>query len=260
MNFETLTYQEEGQIAILTINRPQALNALNDQVLNDLKEFTKQIKKSENIRALIITGAGEKAFVAGADIKAMQGMTPQEAEKFARKAQDIFDSIEALPIAVIAAVNGFALGGGCEFAMTCNIILASEKAKFGLPEVTLGLLPSFGGTQRLPRAVGLYKANEMIFSGEFYTAQQAKDMGLVNRVYAPEELMNEAKKLANTIASRAPIAIAKAKKSIYKGLDLPIDKGLKKEAQLFGKLFSTKDSEEGINAFVEKRKADFKNI
>lgn len=259
MNFETLTYQVEGPIGILTINRPQALNALNDQVLNDLKEFTKQIKDAQEIRALIITGAGEKAFVAGADIKAMQGMTPEEAEKFARKAQDIFDSIEALPIAVIAAVNGFALGGGCEFAMTCNIILASEKAKFGLPEVTLGLLPSFGGTQRLPRAVGLYKANEMIFSGEFYTAQQAKEMGLVNRVYAPEELMTEAKKLANTIASRAPIAIAKAKKSIYKGMDLPIGKGLKKEAQLFGKLFSTSDSVEGINAFVEKRKADFKN-
>ena len=258
MDFETLLYQEDGQIGILTINRPQALNALNDQVLNELKDFTEKITENLNIGALIITGAGEKAFVAGADIKAMQGMTPKESESFARKAQKIFDSIEALPIAVIASVNGFALGGGCELALCCNIIFASEKAKFGLPEVTLGLLPSFGGTQRLPRAVGLYKANEMIFSGDFYTAQQAKEMGLVNRVYAAEELLTEAKKLANTIASRAPIAVAKAKKSIYKGMDLPIHKGLKNEAHLFGKLFSTKDSEEGISAFVEKRKADFK--
>lgn len=257
MNFETITYQEEGSIGILTINRPQALNALNEQVLNELKVFAENICNPLQIRALIITGAGEKSFVAGADIKAMQGMTPDAAELFARKAQSIFDSIEALPFAVIAAVNGFALGGGCELALTCNIILASEKAKFGLPEVTLGLLPSFGGTQRLPRAVGLYKANEMIFSGEFYNAQQAKEMGLVNKVHAAEELINEAKKLATTIASRAPIAIAKAKKSIYKGMDLPIGKGLKKEAQLFGKLFETNDSKEGIDAFVEKRKTNF---
>lgn len=258
MNFNTLIYRQETNIGILTINRPSALNALNEEVLNELKLFCQQIINDPDIRVLVITGAGEKAFVAGADIKAMQGMIAKEAEEFSTFAQNVFNTIEELPFAVIAAVNGFALGGGCELALACDIILASEKAKFGLPEVTLGLLPSFGGTQRLPRAVGLYKAREMVFSGEFYSAEQCKMFGFVNRVIAPEELLNEAQKLALTIASRGPIAVAKAKKSLITGFELPISDGLTQESQLFGELFNTKDHQEGLEAFIEKRNPQFK--
>jgi enoyl-CoA hydratase len=257
MNFETLLYEQQGHIGTLTINRPQALNALNEIVLKELKIFTDQIKATSDIRVLIITGSGEKAFVAGADIKAMQGMTPKEAEDFSGMAQTAFNAIEALPFAVIAAVNGFALGGGCELALSCDIILASEKAKFGLPEVTLGLLPCFGGTQRLPRAIGLYKAREMVFSGEFYSAETCKEFGFVNRVIAPEELLNEARKLASTISLRGPVAVAKAKQSLNTGFELHITDGLKQEAVLFGELFDTQDHNEGIGAFIEKRNPDF---
>ncbi|MET3036573.1 enoyl-CoA hydratase-related protein [Chryseobacterium sp. NRRL B-14859] len=258
MNFETLLYQQNNHIGILTINRPQALNALNEQVLKELNLFADSIRSDQDIRVLIITGAGEKAFVAGADIKAMQEMTPEEAEGFSIMAQTAFNAIEKLPFAVIAAVNGFALGGGCELALSCDIILASEKARFGLPEVTLGLLPCFGGTQRLPRAVGLYKAREMVFSGEFYSAESCKDSGFVNRVIAPEELLNEAQKLAETIAARGPVAVAKAKQSLNTGVELHITEGLKQEAALFGELFTTADHHEGIGAFIEKREPHFK--
>jgi len=258
MDFETLIYTQDGYTGILTINRPQALNALNAEVLKELKIFTDYIKTNTDIRALIITGAGDKAFVAGADIKAMQKMTPEEAEEFSVAAQTVFNAIEALPFAVIAAVNGFALGGGCELALACDIILASEKSIFGLPEVTLGLLPCFGGTQRLPRAIGLYKAKEMIFSGEFYTAENCKEFGFVNRVIAPEKLLDEACKLAVTIASRGPVAVAKAKQSLNTGVEIHITEGLKQEAYLFGELFDTEDHNEGIGAFVEKRTPDFK--
>jgi len=257
MNFETLIYHQEGHIGTLTINRPQALNALNETVLKELTSFTEQIQSDRNIRVLIITGSGDKAFVAGADIKAMQGMSPKEAEDFSMVAQTAFNAVENLPFAVIAAVNGFALGGGCELALSCDIILASGKAKFGLPEVTLGLLPCFGGTQRLPRAIGLYKAREMVFSGDFYSAETCKDFGFVNHVFAPEELLNEALKLAKTIASRGPVAVAKAKQSLNTGSELHISEGLKQEAALFGALFTTQDHSEGIGAFIEKRTPDF---
>jgi enoyl-CoA hydratase len=258
MKFETIEYQQEGHVGLLIIQRPQALNALNAQVLEELSTFAKDISSNKEIRALVITGSGEKAFVAGADIKAMASMTPKEAQDFSTTAQAVFDNIAALPFAVIAAVNGFALGGGCELALACDIIIASEKAKFGLPEVTLGLLPSFGGTQRLPRAVGLFKAREMVFSGEFYSAQDCLNMGLVNRVTAPDQLLPEARKLAQTIASRAPIAVAKAKQSISKGYELHIKDGLQQEAELFGELFNTQDQKEGIDAFITKRQPEFK--
>ncbi|REC62461.1 crotonase [Chryseobacterium pennae] len=257
MNFETLLFQQHGHIGTLTVNRPKALNSLNTTVLQELKSFADQIRLNKDIRVLIITGSGEKAFVAGADIKAMQGMTPREAEEFSGMAQSAFNAIETLPFAVIAAVNGFALGGGCELALSCDIILASEKAKLGLPEVTLGLLPCFGGTQRLPRAIGLYKAREMVFSGEFYSAEACKEFGFVNRVTAPEELWNEAQKLAETIALRGPVAVAKAKQSLNTGFELHITDGLKQEAVLFGELFDTQDHHEGIGAFIEKRNPDF---
>ncbi|WP_255493511.1 enoyl-CoA hydratase/isomerase family protein [Myroides sp. WP-1] len=258
MNFETLIYQQEGYIGTLTINRPDALNALNATVLAELKSFADQVKEQGDIRVLIITGSGEKAFVAGADIKAMQSMTPEEATAFSYTAQAAFNAIEALPIAVIAAVNGFALGGGCELALSCDIILASEKAKFGLPEATLGLLPCFGGTQRLPRAIGLYKAKEMVFTGDFYTAAACEAMGFVNRVIPADELLNQANAMAQKIASRGPIAVAKAKDSMHTGFDLSLAEGLKQEGALFGTLFHTEDQKEGIGAFVEKRTPDFK--
>ncbi len=258
MEFETLIYQQNNHVGVVTINRPQALNALNEKVLQELALLAGHIKSDKNIRVLIITGSGEKAFVAGADIKAMQKMTPQQAEEFSITAQTAFNAIESLPFAVIAAVNGFALGGGCELALSCDIILESEKAKFGLPEVSLGLLPCFGGTQRLPRAVGLYKAREMVFSGEFYSARQCREFGFVNQVITPEDLLNEAQKLAETIASRGPVAVAKAKQSLNTGFELHINDGLKQEAALFGELFSTEDHHEGINAFIEKREPHFK--
>lgn len=258
MTFETLQYQQEGYVGTLVINRPDALNALNKTVLAELKSFAEQAKNKGDIRALIITGSGEKAFVAGADIKAMQQMTPVEATEFSYAAQAAFNAIEALPFAVIAAVNGFALGGGCELALSCDIILASEKAKFGLPEATLGLLPCFGGTQRLPRAIGLYKAKEMVFTGDFYSAAACEAMGFVNRVVTPEELLSQAQAMAQKIASRGPIAIAKAKDSMHTGYDLTLAEGLKQEGALFGTLFNTADQKEGIGAFVEKRTPDFK--
>lgn len=258
MNFETILFELNGAVGTLTINRPQALNSLNDTVLRELKSFADQIKENKEVRVLIITGSGEKAFVAGADIKSMQGMSEAEAAAFSKMAQDSFNAIEALPFPVIAAVNGFALGGGCELALSCDIIYASEKAKFGLPEVTLGLLPCFGGTQRLPRAVGLYQAREMVFSGEFYTAAQCQAFGFVNKVFAPEALLEGATKLANTIATRGPVALALAKKSLNTGTEMTIDKGLEQEALLFGQLFNTSDSQEGIGAFIEKRAPDFK--
>lgn len=258
MNFETLIYEQNGHIGTLTINRPNALNALNETVLKELKSFAEQAKTQKDLRVLIITGAGEKAFVAGADIKAMQSMSPQQAEDFSNMAQAAFNAIENLPLAVIAAVNGFALGGGCELALSCDIILASEKAKFGLPEVTLGLLPCFGGTQRLPRAIGLYKAREMVFSGEFYSANACKELGFVNRVIAPENLLEEANKLAATIAQRGPVAVAKSKQSLNTGFEMHLNDGLKQEAVLFGELFKTEDHNEGIGAFIEKRQPNFK--
>ncbi len=257
MKFETIDFKQAGYVGTLTIQRPEALNALNAKVLEELSTFAEEVSNNREIRALIVTGAGEKAFVAGADIKAMSGMTPEKAKEFATSAQKVFDSIENLPFAVIAAVNGFALGGGCELALSCDIIIASEKAKFGLPEVTLGLLPSFGGTQRLPRAVGLFKAREMVFSGEFYSAQDCQSMGLVNRVVAPAQVIIEAQKLAEKIASRAPVAVAKAKQSLNKGYELHIRDGLKQEAELFGELFNTEDHKEGIDAFITKRQPSF---
>ncbi len=257
MKYETLEFVKEGHVGLLTVRRPEALNALNAQVLKELGAFAQDVAKDTEVRALVITGAGEKAFVAGADIKAMAEMTPAAAQSFSVTAQNAFTDIANLPFAVIAAVNGFALGGGCELALACDIIIASEKAKFGLPEVTLGLLPAFGGTQRLSRAVGLNKAREMVFSGEFYSAQACLDMGLFNKVTTPEELLSEAKKLANTIASRAPVAVAKAKLAMNKGFEVHIDEGLRQESELFGELFNTQDQKEGIGAFIEKRQPQF---
>lgn len=245
-------------VAVLTINRPEALNALNDQVLNELYENFKKVDEDKNIRALIITGSGEKAFVAGADIKGFESMTPEQSVIFAEKGQKIFRFLEVLRIPVIAAVNGFALGGGFELALACDFIVASQKAKFGLPEVTLGLIPGFGGTQRLARHVGIGRARELTYTGRMVSADEGFQMGFVNRVVPAENLLTVCKEIAGEISQRAPIAMTKAKEAINMGTDMAIDEGLHEERSAFAELFRTADLREGVKAFVEKRKANFK--
>jgi enoyl-CoA hydratase len=257
---ENVLIKEQGQIAELTINRPKALNALNGATLDELEHAISSIEKREDIRAVIITGAGPKAFVAGADIAAMSKMDPIESKNFSRHAQKVFSMIENMPQVVIAAVNGYALGGGCELAMSCDIRIASEKAKFGQPEVNLGILPSFGGTQRLPRLVGKGIAKEMIFTADQISAERAYEIGLVNKVVSADALMDETYAMVQKILSKAMYAVKSAKNSINTGLETDIETGLKNEANLFGLCFTTDDQKEGMNAFLEKRKASFKDF
>lgn len=253
-----LNLEIENSVAVLTIQRPEALNALNDQVLNELYENFKKVDENKSIRVLIVTGAGEKAFVAGADIKGFESMTSEQSAIFAEKGQKIFRFLEVLRVPVIAAVNGFALGGGFELALACDFIIASQKAKFGLPEVTLGLIPGFGGTQRLARHIGIGRARELTYTGRMITADDGFQMGFVNRVVPPESLMSVCKEIAVEIAQRAPVAVTKAKEAINMGTDMPIDEGLHEERSAFSELFRTSDLREGLKAFVEKRKAVFK--
>jgi enoyl-CoA hydratase len=254
--------KEAEFIYSLTINRPESMNALNTHVLAELNEFLVQIDKMSfsEIRCLIVTGAGEKAFVAGADIKEIADLNMQNAHIFAEKGQSIFRRLEKLKIPVIAAVNGFALGGGLELALACDFIMASENAKFGLPEVTLGLIPGFGGTVRLARTLSLSKAKSLIYSGEMLSAQEALNLGLAAKVCPANELMASALKMAQTIAQRAPLAVAHAKASINEAFDQPIEVGMKTESQNFSDLFDSKDVREGTRAFIEKRKAQFQGV
>lgn len=252
-----LLHVTEG-IATVTLNRPKALNALNVDLLLRLREVLLECGARDDIRVVILTGAGEKSFVAGADIAAMREMSPRQALAFAELGQSVFSTIEALPKAVIAAVNGFALGGGCELCISCDIILASAKAKFGTPEVNLGVFPGFGGSQRLPRLLGKARAKEVILTGEMFDAARALAIGLVNRVCAPEELMTEATNLARTIMSKGPVAVGLAKQSIEAGYDLDLDRALLIERTLFSQCFDTHDQREGMAAFLEKREAKFK--
>ena len=246
--------EKKGLIAVATINRPKALNALNSEVLTDLDELVSTVKADADIRALVITGSGEKAFVAGADIGEMSTLTKEGGEAFGKHGNDVFRAIETLPIPTIAAVNGFALGGGCELAMACDIILASEKAKFGQPEVGLGITPGFSGTQRLPRRVGIAKAKELIFSGKVIGAAEAKEIGLVNAVYAPEALLNGAIAMAQSFTANAPIAVKYSKACIDRGMQMDIDDGIALENELFAMCYATADQKEGMGAFLEKRK------
>lgn len=257
---ENLLLKEQGQIAELTINRPKSLNALNGPTIDELSQVISSIEKRKDIRAVIITGAGPKAFVAGADIADMSKMSPREGRDFSRKAQTVFSEIENMPQVVIAAVNGYALGGGCELAMACDIRIASEKAKFGQPEVNLGILPSFGGTQRLPRIVGKGIAKEMIFTTEQVSAERAYQIGLVNKVVPADKLMEETYAMAEKILSKAMYAVKSAKNSINTGLETDLETGLKNESNLFGLCFTTDDQKEGMGAFLEKRKASFKDF
>lgn len=251
---------KDNGVWLLTIQRPEALNALNAQVLNDMADALRQIGEIdyENARALVITGAGEKAFVAGADIKEISELNEDQAFAFAQRGQSIFHELNLLKIPVIAAVNGFALGGGLELALGCDFIFASENAKFGLPEVSLGLIPGFGGTVRLARAVGIRKARELTYTGDMINAQEALALGLVNKVVPQAELMNTVMKTISTILSRGPVAVATAKKSINQSYELDVEEAQRTEAKHFADLFVTEDVREGTKAFIEKRKPVFK--
>lgn len=245
----------KGQIGVLTINRPEALNALNDKVISELDKVLDSIDTNA-VRCLIVTGAGQKAFVAGADIAQMSGLTKAEGEAFGKLGNDVFRKLETLPIPTIAAVNGFALGGGCELSMSCDIRLASETAVFGQPEVGLGITPGFGGTQRLARLIGMGKAKELIYTARNIKAPEALACGLIQAVYPAEELMAEAEKMASRIAGNAPIAVRACKKAINDGLQVDMDKAIVVEEKLFGSCFETKDQQNAMAAFVEKRKHD----
>ena len=251
---EFITYEVEGQVGIITINRPKALNALNSAVLDEL-DATIDGVDLDAVRCLILTGAGEKSFVAGADIAEMSTLTKEEGEAFGKKGNDIFRKIETLPIPVIAAVNGFALGGGCEISMSCDIRICSDNAVFGQPEVGLGITPGFGGTQRLARLVGMGRAKEMIFTCENIDANEAYRIGLVNKVVAKEELMSTAKAMAAKIISKGSYAVSVAKAAINNGYDMDIKNAVEMEANLFGVVNDTHDKKEGMGAFLEKRAA-----
>ena len=257
MSFVTST--QEGPILTLTLNRPEALNALNAQVLDDLDAALDAVDL-DTVRCLILTGVGDRAFAAGADIAAMANMTPEEAAAFSRRGNEVFRRIETFPLPTVAAVNGYALGGGCELAMACDIRLCSENAVFGQPEVTLGITPGFGGTQRLMRLVGMGKAKELIFSARNVKAPEALEMGLVNAVYPPEELLPAAKKLGARIAKNAPIAVRACKAAMNEGIDLPMDEAVDAEIREFSGCFETEDQKRGMAAFLSKQKnVEFEN-
>ena len=257
MKLESLELSQKENFAVLTVQRPQAMNALNSQVLKDFNQVIEELQNMPSVRVLILTGSGDKAFVAGADIKEIDQLSRASALEFAQNGQKLFSKIENLKQPVIAAVNGFALGGGLELALCCDFILASENAKFGLPECTLGIIPGFGGTVRLPRRVGVGFAREIAYSGGFYSAAEALSMGLVNHVYPAGELMSHAEKLAALIGSRAPLALTAIKKSMLTGMDLSQPNAYELEAQLFSECFGSSDQKEGTKAFVEKRKPVF---
>ena len=245
-------YEVKGNYAIITINREQALNALNSEVLDELDKVVSGIDL-DAIRAVVLTGAGEKSFVAGADIGEMSTLSKAEGEAFGKKGNDVFRKIETCPIPFIAAVNGFALGGGCEISMSCDIRIASESAMFGQPEVGLGITPGFGGTQRLARIVGPGMAKQLIYTARNIKADEALRIGLVNAVYPAGELMEQAEKLASTIAGNAPIAVRACKKAINEGLELPMDEAIVLEEKLFGSCFESWDQQEGMANFLRKK-------
>lgn len=256
---EFVKYQQEGFVGVVTIDRPKALNALNSQVLEELAQ-TFDAVDLQNTRVIVLTGAGEKSFVAGADIGEMSSLSKAEGEAFGKKGNAVFRKIETFPIPVIAAINGFALGGGCEIAMSCDIRICSDNALFGQPEVGLGITPGFGGTQRLARLIGQGKAKEVIYACKNMKAEEAFSVGLVNAVYPIADLMPEAMKLAAKIAKNAPIAVTMCKEAINGGYDLAMDDAVALEAKVFGQCFETEDQREGMKAFLEKRKVGgFKN-
>jgi enoyl-CoA hydratase len=257
MAYENIRYEVEGFVATITIAREKALNALNRQTLNEIAWALREADGDARIRAVIVTGAGEKAFVAGADIAEMQDQTATDARGFAQVGRTVGDVLESMAKPVIAAVNGFALGGGCELALACDFVYASEKARFGQPEINLGVIPGFGGTQRLPRRIGTARAMELVLTGDLIDAQEALRIGLVNKVFAPDQLLAETRKTAEKIASKGPLAVAAARKAVRKSQELPLSSGNDLEAELFALLFATADQKEGMKAFLAKRPAVF---
>ncbi len=253
---KNLLMEVENEVAVVTINRPKSLNALNSETLAEINELFTEIEKRKDIRVVILTGSGEKSFVAGADISEMVNASSQEGRIMGMLAYEAFSKIENVPQVVIAAVNGFALGGGCELAMSCDIRVAAENAKFGQPEVGLGILPGFGGTQRLPRLVGKGRAKELIFTTDMIDANEAYRIGLANKVVKQEELLDTCKEMAAKMLSKGSFAITLAKQAINVGTETDLASGLQLEANLFGLAFSTGDKKEGMTAFLEKRKAD----
>lgn len=258
MAYENIKLEIEGEIAVLTIDRPKALNALNTQALLEIEAALRTLPGQTQLRALIVTGAGEKAFVAGADIAEMADFTSARARELTGIGHRVFHLMEALSIPTIAAVNGFALGGGCELALCCDLIYASEKARLGLPEVGLGVIPGFGGTQRLTRLVGRARAKELIFTGEIIDARTAKEFGLVLDVLPPERLMAHCREVAAKLAKKGPLAIAQAKRVIEYGADADLRSANELERQSFAMLFGSEDQREGMRAFLEKRQPSFK--
>ena len=253
---EQIKVEKKKEIGIITLNRPETRNALNRKMIQELGDALTELENDSQIRSIIITG--NKDFCAGADIKEMNAIKPEGIETFCRWGHKVFDQLEGMGKPVIAAIIGFALGGGCELAIACDIRIAGEGAKFGQPEVNLGLIPGFGGTQRLSRLVGIGKAKEMILTGEIINAKEAASIGLVNRVEKDEELLAKAEEMAMTIAQKAPVAVKMAKKLINENQE--ITKGLEKEINLFARCFATQDRQEGINAFLEKRKPQFRGM
>lgn len=258
MDYTNLLINIQDQIALLTINSPKTLNSLNSQVLTELEAAFCELENDKSVLVVILTGAGDKAFVAGADIKEMASMDACQGHQFALKGQRLMRYIATMTKPVIAAVNGYALGGGLELALACDFIYASEKAKIGFPEVTLGIMPGFGGTQNLPRRIGSSRAAELIYSGTMINADKALAWGVFNEVFTHEELLDKTRTIASTIASVGSVGVGHAKNAMLNGLDMSKDDGFLYEAALFGVLFATDDQKEGMNAFVEKRGATFK--
>jgi enoyl-CoA hydratase len=255
---ENLLIDRDGAVALVTINRPQVLNALNTQTLDELRRAVLELQRDETVRALILTGAGEKSFVAGADIKELATLNATAAREHAIAGQHVLDLVEHMGKPVVAAINGYALGGGCELAMACTIRIAADSAKLGQPEINLGLIPGYAGTQRLARIIGKGRALELLLSGDQISAHEAHRLGLVNRVVPAGQLMAEARTLAASLAAKAPIAVQYILDAVNTGLEMPFAEAQRHEATLFGLVASTDDMREGTTAFVEKRKAAFK--
>lgn len=258
MEYENILFEVQDGVGTLTFNRPKSLNALSPETLEEVDDVIERTRTDETIRVLVLTGAGEKAFVAGADISHFRKLNPLGARAFAERGQEICFKLEGLSVPVIACVNGFALGGGCEFAMSCDFIYASEKAKFGQPEINLGIVPGSGGTQRLARLVGRAKAKELCMTGEMIDATQARELGLVAKVFPHEELLPETMKVAKSLAAKSRSALRAIKHVIDRGVDSNLKTGCALEAEAFGICFASMDAKEGVLAFLEKRKPDFK--
>ena len=257
MNYENILFEVKDGIARLTFNRPKALNALNTALLAELSDVLCTIGKDETVRVLVLTGSGEKAFVAGADINELSKLTTLDAKLFVESGQRVIGTLQTLDIPVVGAVNGYALGGGCEIALACDFIYAAENAVFGLPEITLGLIPGFGGTQRLPRLIGINRAKEMIFTGKRVSADEAVQMGLVNQVCPQEKLMDAVMQTAAAMAVKGRVSLRAAKQAINTGLDTALEAGCRFEADAFAVSLASPDAKEGTRAFLEKRKAVF---